>query len=409
MPFPLKILQLNNIPEILKAIYTYNKKILLKFRNDCMYIHQSLREYQNIMNKFKKKKTSLPNISKDLQKYRNVNFELIEKYFLEMEYTLSQFKCLLLFFVIFENIGSPKITLSKIIKDLSLLKIGGNNASAVRHSVIDFIYYVPSKTIKYFLSQSSQKSYLLNNILKCSEDNIEDLLRELGIKDTIQSLTLGNRKAFDLVLLLISFSVKELNNLSFSLAVKISGSKKIEKIQNFIHYTNLGPDHILENISESGLEIIKSYFINAFNLNKSLNGEKLKQEIIRVMRDSKIAKSEEFFVDSKYGKFSHIADDEHICDSEWEVEIDNFLTKHQIEHKKPRIGKFNVYYENTCMYPDWIINGKMVELFGAEHIEGYLEKMEIKKKTNILPLVSITKEDYQKDKGSSILEKEFLS
>lgn len=409
MIFPLKILKMDNISEILNAIYVYNKKIMLKFRNDFIYIHQALREYQNIMNKFKKKKPGLPNISKELKKYQTVNLELIETYFNNMEYTLSQFKFLFLFFLIIENIGAPKKTLSKIIQDLSLLRNLGNNASIVRHAVIDFTYFFPSKNIKYFLSQSSQKTFLLESILECSEDNIEDLLRELGIEDNIHSLTMGNRKAFNLALLLVLFSVKELNTLSINLAVKISGSKKIEMIQNFIHHSNLGPDHIIENISESELKNRKSYFINAFNLNKSLNGEKLRQEIIHVMRELGIADSEEFYVEPKYGKFLHIATDDHICHSEWEVEIDNFLTKNQIKHEKPRIGKFNVYYENSCMYPDWIINEKMVELFGAEHIKGYLEKIEIKKKTNILPLISITKEDYQRDKGFSILKKEFFS
>ncbi len=220
---------------------------------------------------------------------------------------------------------------------------------------------------------------------------------------------MGNRKAFDLGLLIVFFSVKELNLLSTNLAVKISGTKKIEMIQNFIHHSNLGPDHIVENIGESVLNKRKSYFFNAFNLNETLHGERLRQEIIRVMRELRIADSEEFCVDSKYGKFLHIADDEDICDSEWEVEIDNFLSKNHIRHEKPRIGKFDVYYENSCMYPDWIINGKMVELFGVIHIEGYLEKMEIKKKSNILPLIFITREDYERDKGFSILKREFLS
>ncbi len=407
--FPIEILKKDSISEMLNVIYEYNKKILLKIRNDYIYSHQSLREFQNIRNKFKKKKPNLPNISKEIGRYQTVDLELIKKYFSKMKYTLSQFKCFFLFFLIIENIGAPKITLSKIIQDLSLLNNSGNNASVVRHAVINFIYFFPSKAIKYFLSQSSKKTILLDSILEYSEDNIEELLKELGIEDNIHSLTMGNRKAFDLGLLLVSFTVKELNTLSTNLAVKIIGSMKIEIIQHFIHHTNLGPDHIIENISKTELNNRKSYFIKAFNLDETLHGEKLRQEIIRVMRELEIADCEEFYVEPQYGKFLHIADDEDICDSEWEVEIDNFLTKNNIKHKKPRAGKFNIYYENSCMYPDWIINEKMVELFGAIHIEGYLEKMEIKKKTNILPLIYITREDYERDKGFSILKREFLS
>ena len=84
MMFPIEILKKNSISEILHSIYRYNKKILLKIRNDYIYSHQSLRELQNIMNKFKKKKVNLPNISKELKKYQNVNLESIETYFNDM-------------------------------------------------------------------------------------------------------------------------------------------------------------------------------------------------------------------------------------------------------------------------------------------------------------------------------------
>ena len=57
---------------------------------------------------------------------------------------------------------------------------------------------------------------------------------------------MGKRKVFDLVLLLEGFTVKEINTHSTYLGVKIEGTKKVEKIQNFIHHKNLGPDKIIE-------------------------------------------------------------------------------------------------------------------------------------------------------------------
>lgn len=56
---------------------------------------------------------------------------------------------------------------------------------------------------------------------------------------------------------------------------------------------------------------------------------------------------------------------------------------------------FDQYYFNRKMYPDWIVNGVMIELFGATYLEGYEEKIEYKKENNKIPLICISKEDYE--------------
>ncbi len=391
----------------MNEIYSHNKKILKKIRDDYLYITQALREFQNLMNKLNKRKNRLSNVSKELRAYQKVTPEQLEKYFNKMEYNLSQFKCLLLFYLIIENIGAQAKTLQNIMQDLCLLKNTGQKAAVVRHAVIDFMYFPPSRAIKYFLSQSLNKSLIIKSILKCSEDSIKILLRELGIDDSIRTLTMGNRKAYNLALLLEGYTLEEINKLSNLLAVKMSGTKKVEKIQNFIHHTNLEADHLIENIPDSVLIERKNYFIKAFNLDKNLEGEKLRQEIINAMRTCGITNSKDFCVDSQYVKFLHIAEDEDICDSDWEVMIDNFLYKNEVAHKKPRSGSCGEYYFDSCMYPDWIIDNKMVELFGAEHISGYLEKIELKKVTNIEPLISISKDEYISGEWKNILKNEF--
>lgn len=206
---------------------------------------------------------------------------------------------------------------------------------------------------------------------------------------------MSNRKVYDLTLLSEGFTVKEIDLLSTNLGVKIEGGMKVEKIQNYIHHTNIGPNNIIENLSNHLLKEKRQYFIRAFNLKNNLKGEEFRQAVITAMKNWGITRSEEFFIEPRFGKFIHIAIDGDICDSDWEVIIDNFLTEKGIPHEKPHFGKYNEYYSNSCMYPDWVIEGKMVELFGAVHQPGYLEKIELKEKTNNLPLVSISKEEFE--------------
>ena len=409
MTFPIDFLRKSDILEILSEIYSYRKKILEDIRNNYLYLPQALRQFQDMMNKLKKKKNSLSDVSKEVKAYRKVEPEQLNKYFVKMEYSLSQFKFLLLSYLILENIGAPAKTMKKIMHDLCLFKNTGTAAGIVRHAVIDFMYFPPSKAIKYFLNHSSKKSFILESILECTEDSIEDLLVELGIDDSIHSLTMGNRKAYVLILLLEGYTVKEIETLSSYLAVKMLGSKKVEKIQNFIHHTNLEADQLIEYMSDSVLEERRDYFIKAFNLDEVLKGEKLRQEIISAMRNFGIASSKAFYVEPQYGKFLHIADDDHICDSDWEVEIDNFLYTNDIVHEKPRSATYSQYYSNSCMYPDWMIDNKMVELFGADYIPGYLEKIELKKATNIRPLISISKDEYLSREWETILRNEFFA
>lgn len=408
MTFPIDILRKNSISEILKEIYSHNKTILKKIRDNYLYITKALREFQNMMNQLNRTRNRIANVSRELREYQTVAPEQLEKYFKKMEYTLSQFKCLLLFYLIIENIGAPAKTLKNIMQDLCLLKNTGTGAAVVRHAVIDFMYFPPSKAIKYFLSKSINKSFILESILKCLEDSITNLLIELGIEDSIHTLTMGNRKAYDLILLLEGYTLREIDALSICLAVRMSGTKKVEKIQNFIHHTTLEANQLIEYMSDSVLRERKNYFIKAFNLNEDLEGEKLRQEIINAMRTCGIISLKEFYVEPQYGRFLHIAEDGDICDSDWEVKIDDFLYENDIDHEKPRSGSYGQYYSNSCMYPDWIIDNRMVELFGAEYIPGYLEKIEIKKVSNIKPLISISKDEYLLKKWKTIIKNEFL-
>ena len=47
------------------------------------------------------------------------------------------------------------------------------------------------------------------------------------------------------------------------------------------------------------------------------------------------------------------------------------------------------------MYPDWIIDNVMIELFGATHLKRYEEKIEYKKNNYKQNIVWVSKEDYE--------------
>ena len=91
MTFPIDILKKNNILEILNAIHIHNSNILLKIRTSYLYIAQSLRTYQNILNKFNKRKNRLPNISKELREYQRADPKQLEKYFVNIVFKIYSF------------------------------------------------------------------------------------------------------------------------------------------------------------------------------------------------------------------------------------------------------------------------------------------------------------------------------
>ncbi len=404
MSFPIEILEYNNTLEaILNEIHKYNPKILHKIRISYLYNIETIRLLQNIFREIKRKGT-FP--SRDIRRFNKTSPEDLLRYFKIMEYTLSQLKCLLLFYLIIENIGQPLNTLRDIMSELPLYNRSGTNAVKARHNVIDSLYLPPSRAIIYLLGKSSRNSIILEEILQCSEREVPNFLRRLGIEDSIHSLSMGNRKLY-CFLLLNGFKSKEIDDFSNSLGVRIEGSMKKEKIQNIIHHTNIGPDLIIEHMSLDTLKNERAYFVKAFNLNEGLRSEVLKQAVISAMKKWNIAMSYEFKIDSNYLRLEHIAEDGHICDSEWERNVDNFLTQHGIKHCKPRSAKYNKYYTNSHMYPDWVIENKMVELFGAEHQSGYIEKIKLKQRTNNRPLVPISCEDYENGKWQEILLKEF--
>ena len=114
MTFPIDFLRKSDIFAILSEIYSYKKKILKDIRNNYLYLPQALRQFQDMMNKLTKKKNSFSDVSKEVREYHKVEPEQLEKYFIKMEYSLSQFKYLLLSYLILENIGAPAKTMKKI-------------------------------------------------------------------------------------------------------------------------------------------------------------------------------------------------------------------------------------------------------------------------------------------------------
>ena len=103
-------------------------------------------------------------------------------------------------------------------------------------------------------------------------------------------------------------------------------------------------------------------------------------------------------------KYHIIAKDGHICRSNGEVMIDNFLFSHNIQHEREPL------YPNSLMKADWLIkNCIYVEYFGLINFPWYKnrvkQKLEIINKNNI-PFIGIFPEDLKnlEDKFACVLK-----
>ncbi|MHA1871083.1 MAG: hypothetical protein ACTSXF_09040 [Promethearchaeota archaeon] len=393
MSISIEILERSSI-SILEILNGINKKDLKNLRDCYIYDKSSRGILQDIMTILHKgRRARHYEISRNIQKFHVVSPNQLFQYFKDMDFTLSQFKMLLIFFLIFKHIEDCRNTLLKIIEDLSLLRPREKNVRALRHTVYNFIYYPPIQVVKYLLENSPEKEHILKNVLKCSEGDIDKLLGRFGIKNTISNLAIGNRKVF--VLSLMDFlSEKDLKNIAQRLGVKIVGKRKLEKILNFIHHTNIGPDDIIETLNAEVLQNMRGYFTSFLDIEENLEIEQFREEVVKRLKHLGLGRMEEFTIDPRFGRFTHVAEDGHICDSEWEVELDNFLNQNGVAHEKPRSATFGQYYSGSYMYPDWVVGDKMIELFGAEHFPGYIEKIQIKKLTNKMDLISLSQKEY---------------
>lgn len=314
-------------------------------------------------------------------------------------FTISQVKFLVLIYKLLQLIGNPTIKLKKIIKKLRIPYRKLRYADYVRYYYIGNLYQKPSKIIETLYKLSKNKEVFLKFLtIKNSQSKIlfDDILRQIKIEDTIDSLPsncLNYKRYFHMNEL---FKDKEFNILVAGIEAYPKG-KKHEKSEQLVFHTNIALTDLIDKLDEKRINEYRDYLCKKYGMNNenlNIDVSKFKERLKMKMEERNEDRKEDLYANSDFWGKKLLADDGDLCDSSWEVEIDNFLYENNIMHEKPCSAMKGQYYLNTAMYPDWIAKNVMIELFGAEYIEGYIEKMEYKQKNNVLPLISITVDDY---------------
>ncbi len=280
----------------------------------------------------------------------------------------------------------------------------------LRYYFIGWLYQKPSRIILNLIKKSSNKKPIVkflnfkNGFFK--KKKIKKVLGLLNIQDEYNSLPsncINYKRYFFLNEL---FRLEDYKNLVREIEAYPKG-RKFEQAEEIIFHTNLSVEDLIKKIDTSFLENNKNYFHNIYNIeDKSRNINEFKQILINRIIERNEGRHEPLRADPEYWMRLR-ANDGDYCDSTWEVNIDNFLDDNKIPHKKPKNANYNEYYNNTYMYPDWVIDEKMIELFGATYIEGYLEKMEYKIENNKMELISINEQDYNSGNWRNIIRREF--
>lgn len=337
---------------------------------------------------------------KRINELRNQPKNEIIEYICKFGFTITQAKFLVLIYKLLQVIGDPTTKLKKLIKEWNIPYRKLRYADYVRYYYIGNLHQKPSHIINtlYKISKYKEEFLEIFKIQVLPSDNFfEDVLRELKIENTINSLPSNclNYKRY--------FYMNELfNDTRFKLLVAeieaYPKGKKHERSEQLVFYTNIALTDLIDKLDEEKINEYKDYFCKVYgmdNENININISEFKKRLKMAMEKRGEGRNEDLYANSDFWSKKLIADDGHFCDSSWEVEIDNFLNENNILHEKPCSARIGQYYQYTAMYPDWIVEDKMIELFGAEYIEGYKEKMEYKQQNNILPLISITIDDYE--------------
>ncbi|KKL61186.1 hypothetical protein LCGC14_2197860, partial [marine sediment metagenome] len=226
---------------------------------------------------------------------------------------------------------------------------------------------------------------------------IKELLEKIGIPNNSDSLPNSCLNYKRYIFLYEFFNLAEMKMTVGELEAYPNG-RKYNQAEQITFHTNLSPIDIVEKMSDNSLFKKQEYFIRAYSLDKDLsdrNIENFRSFLKEAMIKRGEGRTEDLWADPFVWGEKIKAEDDDICDSKWEKNIDDFLFHNNILHEKPQSARFDQYYFNRKMYPDWIVNGVMIELFGATYLEGYEEKIEYKKENNKMPLISISKEDYE--------------
>ncbi len=326
--------------------------------------------------------------------------EVIIQDITRFKFSPTNIKIIILIFKMLEIIGAPTPKLLEMIEELGFPHFSRKPANRVRYYFIGWFYELPSTLIRMFLEKANNRSRL-REFLELDGEHISSKLTELGIPDSIDSLPsscINYRRYF---LLNELFKLPDYRRLTEELEIYPNDPKKWEQAFKLTFHTNISLPDLIDHLDANSFQIFKVYFLKIYNLSDipiHPENAQLRTKIKEAMVYRGEGRDTELWANPHIvwgGETKHIAIDGHKCDSKWELEIDNYLFNSEIKHKKPVGASRGKYYRNRMMYPDWIINGVMVELFGAVHLADYIDKMIYKQHNFLLPLRGISKEEYE--------------
>lgn len=328
----------------------------------------------------------------------------------------GQLRLIILILSILQIRGKPRDCLETLMKDWKFPEYKLDPANSARYYFLAWLYHLPSQIIYHLIKNAIYENEVRNflNINDISNDKeIKELLEKIGIPNNSDSLPNSCLNYKRYIFLYEFFNLTEMKMTVDELESYPNG-RKYNQAEQITFHTNLSPIDIVEKMSDNSLFKKQEYFIRAYSLDKDLSDKNI-ENFRNLLKEAMIkrgeGRTEDLWADPFVWGEKIKAEDDHICDSKWEKNIDDFLFHNNILHEKPQSAMFDQYYSNRKMYPDWIVNGVMIELFGATYLEGYEEKIEYKKKNNKIPLICISKEDYENNLWENKLRRklDFLS
>ena len=316
------------------------------------------------------------------------------------KFSPAQIKIMILIFKILEIIGDPTTKLIEMMDELDFPFFNKKPAIKVRYCFLGWFYDLPSVLIKLFLEKAKNRRQICE-FLHLENEDISSKLTELAIPNSCDSLPSSCINYGRYFFLNELFQLRDYRRITEELEIYPNEPKKWQQAIKLTFYSNIALTDLIDKLDDKSLDVFKEYFFKKYFLNETilyLNNTQIRKNIKGAMELRGECRNKELWADPHVvwgGETKLIAKDGHICDSKWELEIDNYLFDSGIEHIKPLGAPRGKYYRNRMMYPDWIINGVMIELFGAVHYKDYKDRMEYKQNNNLLPLKGISKEEYK--------------
>lgn len=336
--------------------------------------------------------------------------ELIIGDITRFKFSPAQIKIIILIFKTLEIIGAPREKLIIMMEEANIPCFSKNPANKLRYHFLGWLYDIPSILFKKFIENARDRNEMID-FLDLQDGDINSKLTELAIPDSFTSLPNSCTNYARFFFLNELFQLRDYRRITQDLEIYPNEPKKWEQAYKMTFFSNISLTDLIDNLDDNSFNKFKEYFVRKYSLNKnitSLDNTQIRLKIKEAMVERGEGRNGELWADPHVvwgGETKLTAMDGHICDSTWELKIDNYLFNSDIDHIKPVGASKGEYYQNKMMYPDWIIKGTMIELFGAMHHKDYPEKMEFKQNNNLLPLIGISKEDYETGRWKDIIQR----